>query len=734
MKSPAILTTLLFIALLSLPAFAQTTAFTYQGKLSDQGVEANGQYQLEFRLFDAASDGNQIGPAITDVNVMVTQGVFTTQLDFGSYVFEAAAGRFIEISVRRNSVESYVTLSPRQPVTSTPYAVKALLAEIAATAENSSQLGGINASEYVQTDNPALTDARDPLPGSANYIQNTTTAQPMSNFNISGEGKAGIFSASSQYNIGTDRILSNGGTFNLILGVGAGGANTGGFNTFIGADAGRDNTAGHQNTFVGRAAGGFNTTGFGGTFLGRSAGLQNTTGEQNTFVGQEAGLSNTTAKYNVFMGALTGRSNTTGSYSTMVGAFAGINNTTGQDHAFFGVDAGRSNTTANGNSFFGAGSGRSTSIGEINSFFGFQSGYTNTTGKWNTFFGGQSGLLNTTGSNNSFFGTFSGLSNTTGNANSFFGLDAGRHNTEGNNNAFFGFVAGRQNLTGVNNAFFGTAAGRMNTTGSFNSFFGPEAGLNTNANANAFFGSAAGITNTSGEANAFFGADAGRLNQTGRDNAFIGTFAGYNSVSGDFNTFVGVGSGQANTTGSNNTLVGTGANVGVGNLTFATAIGSGATVSTNDTIVLGRGGGQDKVRIPGLGSAGFDHLCRNANNEISSCSSSLRYKTNISSFNLGLDVVNRLRPITFDWKDGGVPDLGLGAEEVAAVNELLVVRNSQGQVEGVKYDRIGVVLINVVKEQQSQIDELKKQIAVLRQLLTNQEETQRTTDSEGGQK
>ena len=37
------------------------TAFTYQGRLSDGGLPANGAYDLRFALFDAASDGNQIG-------------------------------------------------------------------------------------------------------------------------------------------------------------------------------------------------------------------------------------------------------------------------------------------------------------------------------------------------------------------------------------------------------------------------------------------------------------------------------------------------------------------------------------------------------------------------------------------------------------------------------------------------------------------------------------------------
>ncbi len=133
-------------------------------------------------------------------------------------------------------------------------------------------------------------------------------------------------------------------------------------------------------------------------------------------------------------------------------------------------------------------------------------------------------------------------------------------------------------------------------------------------------------------------------------------------------------------------------------------------VATSNTIALGRSNGSDKVVIYGLGAAGATALCRNTLNEISSCSSSLRYKTNIAPFNFGLNLVKQLRPISFDWKDGGMHDLGLGAEDVAAVEPLLVTRNADGEIEGVKYDRVGVVLLNAVKEQQSQIEGQEEQI------------------------
>jgi regulator of replication initiation timing len=46
---------------------------------------------------------------------------------------------------------------------------------------------------------------------------------------------------------------------------------------------------------------------------------------------------------------------------------------------------------------------------------------------------------------------------------------------------------------------------------------------------------------------------------------------------------------------------------------------------------------------------------------------------------------------------------------------LLATFNSKGEIQGVKYDRIGVVLVNAVKEQQTQIESQKKQIEELQE-------------------
>ncbi len=109
------------------------TAFTYQGKLAQGGVPANGTYELRFALFDAAADGNPVGSALTNT-LPVNDGLFTTALDFGAGVF-TGEGRWLEIGVRTNGAAAgFTSLTPRQPLTPSPHAVYALLAGAAGTA------------------------------------------------------------------------------------------------------------------------------------------------------------------------------------------------------------------------------------------------------------------------------------------------------------------------------------------------------------------------------------------------------------------------------------------------------------------------------------------------------------------------------------------------------------------------------------------------------------------------
>ncbi|MGQ0761644.1 MAG: beta strand repeat-containing protein, partial [Acidobacteriota bacterium] len=418
-RYPARVTIILALLITASGAIAQTSTFTYQGRLTDGGTAANGNYDLQFALFDSLNGGAQIGSTQMSSNVPVTAGIFTVQLDFGANTF-TGANRFLEIGARPTGSGSFTVLSPRQPVTSTPYAVRsasaasadtATTATSATNATNSSQLGGVAAANYVQTNDSRLSDARSPTPGSPNYIQNTSSQQAASNLNISGNGtaagtlSANIVNATMQYNIGGNRVLS---------------------------------LAGSNNTFAGLNAGSANTTGTSNSFFGRSAGNNNTTGASNSFFGSNAGFLNTTGGKNSFVGSL-----------------AGASNTTGGDNTFVGRSAGAANATASGNSFFGSSAGASNTEGDNNSFFGGSAGNANTTGFGNSFFGNSAGFFNTTGTQNSFFGVNAGFLNTTGISNSFFGIFAGNANTTGSDNTIIGHNAD----VGGGNLSFATAIG-----------------------------------------------------------------------------------------------------------------------------------------------------------------------------------------------------------------------------------------------------------------------------------
>jgi hypothetical protein len=161
-------------------------------------------------------------------------------------------------------------------------------------------------------------------------------------------------------------------------------------------------------------------------------------------------------------------------------------------------------------------------------------------------------------------------------------------------------------------------------------------------------------------------------------------------------------------------------NVGIGTTSPSEKLSVNGNLFTS-----GRGEFGSFVKLDQIDSgfgAGTVQLCRNAALVIAVCtSSSLRYKQQIASFGGGLDLVRRFRPISFTWKSDGSRDLGLGAEDVAKVEPLLVTHNDKGEIEGVRYDRLNVVLINAIKQQQEQIETMRAENAALNARLRSVE-------------
>jgi len=308
---------------------AQTSEFSYQGFITDNNAPANGLYDIDFRLSDSPTGGALIGTQ-SRPGVLVTNGVFTVTLNFGDF---PSADRYLELAVRRAGVGTFTVLAPRSKVLAVP------VASLAKNATNATQLAGLNANQFVLTGDSRLSDARNPLAGSANYIQNRTTIQTSTNFSISGDGSVGgiltggTVSATTQYNFGPNRLIGKVGTNNLFFGTLAGSVNGGIQNTMLGDSAGHDNT-GNENVLVGFVSGQNSTTGNNNTFVGSRAGAANSTGSDNTLLGFNADLGNGTLTNATAIGsnAFVEQSN-----SLVLGSIQGVNGATAMTDVGIGV-------------------------------------------------------------------------------------------------------------------------------------------------------------------------------------------------------------------------------------------------------------------------------------------------------------------------------------------------------------------------------------------------------------
>lgn len=127
MKTQVYITVVTCIALSSTAVWGQTplgTEFTYQGQLRSPGMPAITTADFQFSLFDADTNGNQIGQMLLKANTAVVGGLFSVSLDFGEAAFKGDA-QWLKVAVRSPAgTGDFSTLSPRQPVTAAPYALQ----------------------------------------------------------------------------------------------------------------------------------------------------------------------------------------------------------------------------------------------------------------------------------------------------------------------------------------------------------------------------------------------------------------------------------------------------------------------------------------------------------------------------------------------------------------------------------------------------------------------------------
>jgi hypothetical protein len=499
------------------------------------------------------------------------------------------------------------------------------------------------------------------------------------------QGQNSALSGTAAASNGAVPAAGNGGTNNTNVGSGAGAAVAAGAlqNTNVGKTAGNAISTGDDNTCIGFESGKLTTTGSGNSFLGSAAGAANTTQVKNTMIGYQAGNANV-ADSNVAVGYQAMKANTTGAHNVSVGyqamyagtgssasentacGFQALKNSQAYGGSAFGFWAARDATTACGLSAFGEEALRDNTTGFYNTGMGVAALHFNQTGwynvavghnagagvsanshSYNSFFGAWAGQGISTGNDNTFAGYKCGYTNTTGASNSFVGDSCGLKNTTGSKNVFMGHLAGYNNTTASNGVYIGQHAGYSNTTGANNAFVGYSAGSgNTTGMENAALGNSALFTNTVGNYNTAVGNYAMRFANNCYRNSAFGYVTLYNNT-GDYNTAMGYSAGNANTSGYHNTCIGAGAGQLRSNDTSCVFLGYGADATGNlqNSAAIGNGASVNASNKIRFGNAAVTVI----EGTVAYTVSDKRFKENITEEVKGLEFINLLRPVVYNF-------------------------------------------------------------------------------------
>jgi hypothetical protein len=395
-------------------------------------------------------------------------------------------------------------------------------------------------------------------------------------------------------------------------------------------------------------------------------------------------------------------------FTTAEGCNALQNLTTGAGNTAVGWFSLFSDTTASFNTGVGAGT-LALNMGDNNTATGTAALFLNTTGFSNTAVGSTAMLHNNAGNNNTGIGAGALTSNTTGNSNTAIGVGALGGNIDGGGNTATGTLALSANNGALNTAT-GLAALQSNTNGDNNTAMGAGA-LNFN---------------TIGDENTAFGHQALQNNIGGDGNTASGVSALFSNTDGDFNTAIGFNALHINTAGNNNIALGFSAGstiTGDNNID----IGSTGVGGESGTIRIGQLGSQTRTFIAGIrgvttGNANAIPVLIDSAGQLGTVSSSQRFKHDIKGMDKTSEGILALKPVTFHYKSDktNLPQFGLIAEDVAAVNPDLVVRDENGEIYTVRYDAVNAMLLNEFlkehrknKEQEATIALQQKQIDAL---------------------
>ena len=290
------------------------------------------------------------------------------------------------------------------------------------------------------------------------------------------------------------------------------------------------------------------------------------------------------------------------------------------------------------------------------------------------------------------------------------------------NNTAIGRESLKSITTGTSNTGVGRSSLRLLTTGTENTSVGISAMSNlTIGTENTALGSSAGGGLTTGNQNTFLGRQSGQNTKTSNYNVCVGFQAGFGNDPlglpfagmGDYNTCVGSKSGYQLTNGTDNTLIGYEAG-----LTY--------TTGTNN-ICLGRGSmgtsftASNEITLGNISN----NVLRCAVTSITSLSDA-RDKKEIQELPVGLEFVEKLKPVKFVWNDRDedgkhdVEDFGFIAQDLKAAQEeseasyLNLVYESNPEKLEASYGKLLPVLVKAIQEMSSEIKSLKEEISTLK--------------------
>lgn len=327
--------------------------------------------------------------------------------------------------------------------------------------------------------------------------------------------------------------------------------------------------------------------------------------------------------FNVAYGTNVLNYNITNSRNNAFGTNVLSNNTAGFNNCGFGTSVLSNNTTGFKNCAFGDNTLVANTDGEESCAFGESALSRNIGGSFNNAFGANALSNNTTGFSNCGFGTDVLSSNNNGHNNCAFGESALVGNTTGNSNNAFGSLALASNIDGGINCAFGASALANNTTGSDNNAFGYSSLFSNNSNNNNAFGSFALFHNDTGSFNNVFGNSSLPDNITGSNNCAFGESTMFQGTGNDNNSAFGYRALYS--------LIGT--------YTNCSGFGANSAVTASNQVQLGDS--STTVYVYGTVQSRSD----------------VRDKVDIRDTQLGLDFINKLRPVDYklDMRDDYKP-------------------------------------------------------------------------------